>query len=203
MDVYNNIFTDPHSGHEVLLTTPAYPTGKDEVIGVIYHPRKTDLPVPWHSNCPHCIAGRQSKLSIQLKREVRLLCSQRIFNDQDNLWHTFLRYTVPSNSQPYLLSCKRDDLGWCVKVARDGSEKQLDVICPTGQKISFGPNHRDFQSQILHRCIRFLFSARPTTRTEIRAILSPLVRQQREDGLPTGNLTPCRKIDWRSIVARE
>jgi len=185
-------FSDPYSGHEVLLLDDPVVEG---VLGIIYHPQITAAPIPWRSCCPHCLAGKQRGLDLHLKREVQLLCTHRKNED-------LVEYKVPSNSQPYSLVCKADESGWCVKVVRPDTEHVLDVIHRPKEKTVFSGKPREFQSSILHRCLKFLFTARRPSRSEITSCLMALVKQQRRDGIPVRRY-PCGRIDWSLVVGEK
>ena len=184
----NLTFTDPYSGHEILLIEDA---AENKATGIVYHPRVVTPPSPWSSGCPHCSAGKQYDLRLHLRREIQMLCTRSIRND-------VVEYSVPSSSQPYSLLCKSNDLGWCVRVTRPNVKHTLDVIYQPGEKTVFSGNPRSFQSTILRRCLRFLFTGRETPKNEIAACLVELVAQQKKNKIPVRG-HPCKKIDW-SVV---
>ena len=181
------IFSDPYSEHEVLLL--AHPP---EVIGVIYHPRSTSTPIPWRSGCLHCVCGERLDLNLHIKREIKMLCTHKTSRGKT-------MYKIPSNSQPYSLSLKPSLVGWQAEVARTGASLILNVVHSFPGKITYSGELRRFRSPILHRSLKFLFSARQASKNEIASCLRELTLQQQRDGIPVIKQPPCIKIDWRSV----
>jgi hypothetical protein len=65
------IYTDPFSGIEMLCLERG-----EQICGVSYDPRKTNLPIPWTGACPHCHAGRHPSLPMQARWEIVFLLSR-------------------------------------------------------------------------------------------------------------------------------
>jgi hypothetical protein len=182
------VYSDATSGYEILSIEQG-----GVLKGVVYHPKKFSIPVVWSDDCTHCRLGQKSAMNIHLKRLVQLLCSQDRSEDG-------LSFIVPTNIQPYHLSCKHDNDGWIVKAKRVGSEEVLDVIARTGEKVLYSKKLREFQSRLLHRCLRLLFTARVPTDTELSAILKPLADSQAKNGYKAWARSPCLRIDWLAIL---
>jgi hypothetical protein len=179
------IFTDPYSGHEILTFIDQH---TKNVFGVVYHPQRTDPVVPWRSGCKHCLGGKQESMDLHLKRQIQMLCT---LNPKEN---GVLDFFVPTNSQPYLLSFKEDSPGWIVTVSKN--DVSTDVAWKPKSKMEFSGDPRQFQSNILLRSLKFLFSRRNSKHKEIVGCLGPLIREQKRSGIAVGNRRSCCKIDW-------
>lgn len=184
------LFTDSPTGREILLvSSPVAPP-----LGIAYDPRRADLPLAWHSECSHCIGGRQKDLTIYLKREIQLLLSIK------GTWPT-ASFTVPSNNQPHHLSCWHEDGRLRARISTlEGLT--LDVFTDS-PRLRFEGRLRDFQSPILHRCLKLVLSGRPATLSEITSCLEPLVRAQTRPNdscsLPDRR-SRCCSIEWPKVV---
>lgn len=178
-------FTDIVSGYEILVS-------RTTNLGVVYHPRKMGAPIPWRAGCLHCVSGRQADLPLPIKRHIKLLCTR-----------SFATYEIPSHSINYHVIMRREDDNLRATVTGGGRNGSLEVIHRAGKPDEYVGHHRSFQSKILHRSLSFLFSERSPTKSEVRAILTPLLTKQRYDGIPVGNHYFCRKIDWRAIVTEK
>jgi len=186
----STLFTDPYSGHEVLLIE-----GIRHAMGAAYDPRKKGIPHAWHGGCPHCRSGR-SELGIHLRRQIEMLGSQRfaghtrarspIFEYDLPLSEDKIRYWHSEPEQKATLLRKGEILASASKLP--------------GEKIILdGPSI----STVSMRCLRFLMSARPATPEEILACARPLaIEQKRISSLP-GRRTACHGlIDWEKIARR-
>lgn len=192
-------FCDPYSGHEILISTT-------ENLGIVYHPRKIGEPRPWRAGCPHCIEGRQGDLPLAIKRQIKLLCTRTTTNRRSIGFAGIttppvVQYEVPSNSKSFLLTVQRGSDDVRAIVTGGGRTGLLEVIHRPKAKDKYIGHHRSFQSDILHRSLTFLFSERVPSKSEVRAVLTPLIKRQRHDGIPVGNHHLCRKIDWQVIVS--
>ena len=183
-------FREPYSGHEILLLKKDHSNG---ILGIIYHPLVVSPPTPWQSSCRHCVAGQQRGLDLCLKRAVQLLCTWR------ESTNGAIELTVPSNSQPHHLECKTDEHGWCVRVTRPDTEKTLDVIYRPREGTTFSGKPREFQSDVLRRCLKLLFTCRRPSTSEVTACLSTLMERQRKEGIAARRRHPCLKVDWNSV----
>jgi hypothetical protein len=187
------IYTDPYLGTEVLLIQRG-----DRTFGVAYDPRKTVLPVPWSSDCPHCLAGRFKEISPHLRREIVMLLSQRA-------GESCVRYRVPTNGHPLTLYYWARGKTHHARITR--SRQRLRITRrPGNPRLEYVGDPHLFQSPILHRCLRFLFSARKATPREITACLRPMLEQQllraRQPRTRGGRRLSCREIDWSTTLDR-
>ena len=191
---HGTIYTDPYLGIEILLVRRG-----NKTFGVAYDPRKTNLPTPWSSDCDHCLAGRQHEISPHVRREIEMLLSQ-----QAN--ETHVRYLVPTNGK----SLTHLDYRARGKMhrARISRSRRFLLITrrPGNPRLEYVGDPHLFQSPILHRCLKFLFSRRTATPAEISACLRPMVEQQRlrarQPRTRGGRRLPCREIDWSTMLDR-
>jgi hypothetical protein len=186
------LYVDPYSGHEVLAIEQSVEGNEKSLVGVAYDPRSTASPVPWSSDCPHCLAGRQLSLTIHEKREIKLLLSQKQIGFGT-------RYDVPTNGRTLSLLCWRERKTWRAKAW--GKKGTLEASRRPGEKIVYEGDLRTYQSPVLRRCIMFLSSAKTLGRDQILACIRPLVAEQlhrrRARG---GRILPCTSIDWIKIA---
>lgn len=184
------LFTDAPTGREIILVSSAV----DPPLGITYDPRRADLPLSWHSECSHCIGGRQKDLTIYIKREIQLLLSIK------GTWPN-ASFTVPSNNQPHYLFCWPEGERLRARISTlEGLS--LDVFTDT-PRLRFVGRLRDFQSPILHRCLKLVLSGRPATPNEISACLEPLIRRQTipdaSRPLPDRR-NRCCSIQWSKVI---
>lgn len=177
------IYTDPHSGTEMLLVEH-----ESRVLGVTYDPKKTTAPVPWTSDCRHCLAGRQLGLSVHERREIRFLLSRKI-------GRYCVRYKIPSASRPRTVIHWTRGKKQTAKVADYKKSKKI-LLVTTGNPLKCEGDLRSFQSPILRRCLRLLFSGRPASQEEISACLRPLRERSGRKRGRGGRRLPCKNIDW-------
>jgi hypothetical protein len=191
------IYTDPFSGIEVLLLNHSDPTTK---VGVAYDPRSTSLPVPFYSLCPHCAAGRQQGMSVHTRREVMVLLSAKQVLSKTRKTRrgrqNEICYTLPTNEDPTVLLCWQKGSSRHA-LARTGGRELLITRPDDTSKLVYDGDRREFQSPILQRCLRFLWSSRTATPSEISAILLPLRGPRRPQ---RGRASPCHKVDWNTLT---
>jgi hypothetical protein len=187
-------YTDPFDGWDVV--TVERPSG---LVGIAYDPRKTASPVPWEAGCPHCVAGRQRDLTVYTKREIRTLCSRRDLAVR-GLKSPARAYHLPTNVEPLTLFCWKDEAGTRAKVMCSDPSASLSYLDDRAEHrlLCTGGDKTKFQSPILHRCLKFLFSARETSLRELASALGPIARPL--DYLPRGRWVPCSRIDWEAVL---
>jgi hypothetical protein len=181
------VFTVPYSDFEILLLTD--PSGTR--LGIVYHPMKMDDPITWHSQCPHCLRGKQSDLDIAVKRAIQVLVSRKITGDTEE-------YLVPTNGQCCSVSVKRIDKGMKLKILTDGQES-IDATWDRG-KLKSDHKHLLLRSKILDRSMRLIASSKEPNMRSIKSSLMPMLIKQRREGIAIHRRFPCFKIDWASIV---
>ena len=182
------IFTVPFSNEEILLASAPF---EDGGLGVIYHPSKMGIPLPWKFNCPHCVRGLQPGLDITIKRAVKVLCSRRVVNDSEE-------YRIPTNGEPCSISWRCAD-SLQVKITQ-GDDPPVEALW-SGDKIVVQKKSAAVRSKIINRTLKFLNSAKPYTRQQVEACLLPLLNKQRHDGIATHRRFPCLKIDWAHVLS--
>lgn len=182
------VFTVPFSDEEILLADD--PSG-DGGLGIIYHPRKMGVPIPWKFDCPHCTRSLQPGLDIAVKRAVKILCSRRVTDDVEE-------YRLPTNGEPCSISCRREPSQISVKISQ-GSDPPFDAVWKGG-KIIVQTGTPAVRSKIVNRALKFLDSMKPYSVREMHACLLPVIDKQRRDGIDTLRRFPCLKIDWAQIV---
>jgi hypothetical protein len=188
------IYTDPYSGVEILQISQ-----DDVVVGICYDPRKTLAPVPWSSSCPHCRAGRQKDLSIHTKRAIKMLLSGKSAKRRrGGSTRSVAVYSLPTNASSIALSHEIVGKKHVFRARKDG--RVLVFRGAPGSKLSHEGDLRAFQSPILHRCVRLLFSARPARPLEVAASFLPIVRQPKIPRKPGGRRLACRDIDWPTFL---
>jgi len=191
------IYTDPHSGHEILVLV----VGKT-LLGTAYNPRAAGTAVAWHGDCRHCVAGRQRELSIHVKREIQMLRTRRSAGYVPKTKSAITEYTIPSNSHPHTVRYWRAADSQRACIAGEDDSSTLTAVKPAYEKVTFsGGDPRQFQSKILHRCLRLLFSGRTATCEEILACAEPLAKSQLQRARRAGFRNPCDKIDWTTICS--
>lgn len=189
-----SIYTDPYSGREILLVEA--PGGN---VGIAYDPRRTDPPVPWSSCCRHCQRGRHRELPPQARREIVLLLSRRDRRHGSSVEHL---YEIPTNSQRSMGLNVRARGRRLVAVVTKRSPRQILRLVKEpllAARVTAGDPH-SFQSPVLWRCLKFLFSRRNTSRAEAAACLHPLLNQPRKKRTPGGRHLRCREIDWAATI---
>jgi len=81
-----------------------------------------------------------------------------------------------------------------------GGEKTLRVIGTAGKSaLTYAGDRAWFQSPIMQRCLRFLFSERTARPEEVAACARPLAEKQLRTRKRRGYRNQCDKIDWGSI----
>lgn len=182
------VYTLPYSNEEILLLHS--PDGGHA--GIIYHPQKMGLPIPWKSDCSHCVSGKQKGMDLATKRAVNVLCSLLVRNDCET-------YRIPTNGEPSTLGCIPDTKGLLCTVVQDG---QFAVQAQWTNNKFLGQDLPPLlQSKIVVRTVRMLSSVRIAKPREVKAILMPLLEQQRKDGLATHRRHPCLRIDWNALMS--
>jgi hypothetical protein len=186
------VFTVPYSDKEILLLDD--PCGNS--LGIIYHPRKMDAPIPWKANCSHCMRGQQSEIDIAVKRAVKVLCSRRLIGDVEE-------YKVPTNSNPCTVWCKRgsSEVGKSELIIKilQSDEAPIDAIWINGKFVTQSKSLL-MRSKIVGRSLKLLGSIRPSSKSEMKACLMPLLGIQRKEGIATHRRFPCLKIDWAEVL---
>jgi hypothetical protein len=188
--ISGTIYADPFSGIEMLLLRDGPKTH-----GLAYNPRRSTLPVPWSSTCPHCLKGRQLGLSSQVRREIRFLLSR-----QRETGRT--RYELPSRCRPHVVHHYARKKKQEALVRGFTPIKTLLVTCVPRRPLAYEGDRRAFQSPILHRCLRLLFSGRPASLEEVAACLRPLALRPKKRRGRGGRILPCKKIDWADLYGR-
>jgi hypothetical protein len=150
-----------------------------------------NIAIPWKSNCPHCLRGQQSKLDITVKRAVKVLCSRRVVGDIEE-------YSIPTNSNPCVIWCKRSEAGLIVKILRPNQDP-VDAIWQANKFISQGKSLL-LESKIIGRSLKVIGSVKTVSKREAQACLMPLLKKQRHDGIDTHRRHPCLKIDWATLL---
>lgn len=184
------IYSDPILGNEIVIVS-----GSGRNFGAIYHPQKNDPVLPWHQDCQHCLRGKQENLSIQLKRMIQLFCSESPLGENS------LSFIVPSNSDPYLVELQLKENG-SINIIAEKHDRSSNpyIVSIVGKKITNSKNKRDYQSPILSRAIKTLSSVRRVDSQYVLNVLRELILNQKSHGLPIGNYSPCKKINWFSVL---
>jgi len=179
------IYSDPYSGHEILLLT------EEIACGSTYDPRRTDPPIAWSSLCSHCLKDSRH-LSIHVRRQIQLLSSRRCLSAD---LQTF-EYSVPC--------CEYKIRHW----SRTDLVQRALIFVPGSESISVSQSPKDkiiingkVGSKIALRLLRFLFSARVASPREILAAGKILADKQASDKHHRGYRTTCRRVDWIRIVS--
>jgi hypothetical protein len=181
------VFTLPYSHEEILLLTDEAGNG----MGIVYNPHKMASPVPWKADCLHCLRGQQDGLNIALKRAVTVIASRKLISDIEE-------YKVPTNGDPCVVWCKRDDSGLIVKILQP-DEEPVDAIWQ-GTKFITQSRSLILESKIIGRALKLIGSVRKSSRREAKACLKPLLEKQRSEGIATHRKIPCLKIDWAALL---
>ena len=180
------VYTLPYSNEEILLLHS--PDGGHA--GIIYHPQKMGLPIPWKSDCSHCVSGKQKGMDLATKRAVNVLCSLKDVGEV---------YRIPTNGESCPLVCMRDAEGLLCTFAQAG-QGAFQARWNNGKFL--GLHHSLLlPSKIVNRTGRMLASARKASAHEVRACLMPLLAQLRKDGLATHRRHPCLRIDWDALMS--
>jgi hypothetical protein len=185
------IYTDPYGGQEILCLD-------GEPRGVAYDPRRTTSPVPWRSECPHCTRGRLP-LGIHLKREVQMLATRQIIR-VPSLRAPVRAYVVPTNDHPHVLRHWRCGDTQHARVIDELDREVVQISQTDREKMLYSSAEVVQSSAILKRCLRFLFSERAATPTEIRACVEPLAASQASRLRRRGHRNACDKIDWPAVL---
>lgn len=188
------IYTDPYTGYEIL----AIDDGR-VLFGTAYDPRRTATAIPWHQSCPHCRGGRQRELTIHLKRMIQILCTSRSAGFIPQYNARVDEYDVPSNSHVHVIRHWVAEGVHRAHVLDDASEV-LRASREPQEKITFEGDTRKFRSNIVHRGLRLLFSARPAEPADIQASLLPLVQIQSIPRLRRGRYHFCSTIKWAPVL---
>lgn len=194
METEKLVYTDPYSGHEVVLVQ----TRKDPTFGVAYDPRSVSPPTPWSSVCPHCLAGRDREISIHLKREIRVVASMTKTS-------AGREYVVPTNGRPLRVLHQAKADGTQDLHIYEGDSETLLATLGTDGKISHSGDEKIARQagrpQILGRCIKLLFSARDMDTNILLKLVTPLVTEQRmKASKQLSKWSPCRRIDWAGTI---
>jgi hypothetical protein len=191
------VFTDPYSGHEILLINDL----GIAPFGVSYDPRSLTPPVPWSGSCPHCVHGRDRELSIHLKREIRILSSVCAIVDKE----LSMSFVVPTNCKPvYVVVKTLSESSQEILVGDGGSRSATIIMRRNGQTVYEGDPLLVKQArrpQILGRSLRMLSSSRVPDVESVVALLRPLARKQGgRRSNQYSQWSPCRKVDWAAVV---
>lgn len=187
------LFADPYSGREILLVEDG-----DRRVGVSYDPRRTDPPVPFAGDCPHCLGGRLREIPPHERREVALLLSRRESRDGRT---RVCRYVIPTNSQRSMgLVIRQAGRALRASVTKQSPRSTLLLVKEptTAARVISGDPHA-FQSPVLWRCLKFLFSRREASREYALACLRPLLGRSLKRK-PGGRYLRCKEIDWDAVV---
>jgi hypothetical protein len=191
------IYTDPYSGHEILVIA-----ADDSLFGATYDPHRAGTAIAWHGDCNHCQAGRQREISIHVKREIQALRTRRHAGHVPSTGSNITEYVVPSNSHIHKIRYWRDGDTQRANIVGDAESELLSAVQPPYEKITFCEGRpRLFQSKILHRCLRLVFSGRAATRDEVLACAEPLAASQASRARRPGYRNLCDKIDWAKICS--
>lgn len=187
------VYVDSYSGHEVLVVNH-----RGVLLGVVYDPRDPRPPIPWTSECRHCVQGRHPGLRIHTKREINMLMSRKKVGFVPALNAIMYEYRVPSNGDPDVICTWRTGTLHRAKLMSnpDHTEVTLDTY-DDGWKFS---DRHAWKNKILHRSLRFLFSEKDSSAHVVSTLVSPYLIQQSRTGLPVGNRNKCSKIDWATVV---
>jgi hypothetical protein len=189
------IYTDPYTDYEILVLE------KDgNLFGAVYDPRRTGLPVPWHQNCHHCQMGRQSDLSLHIKRNIQMLCSAKSGGYVPSSGSKITQYTIPSCVHVHVL--RHWIIGGCqyAHILDDNNEVLRAARAPL-EKMQFEGDAREFRSSIMHRCLQFIFSGRPAKKTDLEACARPLADTQKTQKPRRGRRNICDTIEWVKVLA--
>jgi hypothetical protein len=195
----DTIYADPYSGHEILVIED-----DGTLFGASYDPRRAGTAVAWHGDCRHCQSGRQRKVSIHVKREIQALRTRRHAGHVPSTRSNITEYVVPSNSHVHRLRYWRDGSTQHANVVRaENTQLLLSAVQYEGEPITISDGDpRFFQSKILRRCLRLIFSGREATRDEILACAEPLASAQAARARRSGYRNLCDKIDWVEICSQ-
>ncbi len=188
--ISGTIYTEPESGCEILILDD-----QDIPFGAAYHPRRAGDAIPWHAGCDHCRHGRQPKINIHLKRALLTMSTRKLWSvGDDHDPYPVHECKIASTPTPYTVR------HWNVD-----NDHYANIDCPSGKTLRAElPENRPFKikgegekrSLALHRGLRLLFSARPATLTEIYAVASFFLNNQKRSRLL------CDKIEWSVVLAR-
>jgi hypothetical protein len=181
------VFTVPYSGFEILLLSDS----KGRSLGIVYHPMKMDDPITWHSDCPHCLRGKQLDLDLSVKRSIQILMSRRSQGESEE-------YTIPTNGQPSKILLKRNEKSLLLQVIQN-EEAPIEAMWEKGRLKS---SHKNLllRSKILDRSLRLIASLKTPSLRSAKSTLMPMLIKQQKEGISTQRRFPCYKIDWASVV---
>jgi hypothetical protein len=188
------LFADPYSGREILLVKDG-----DRHVGVSYDPRRTDPPVPFAGDCPHCLRGRLWEIPPHERREVALLLSCREVRRGRTTSH---HLEIPTNSQRSMGLVLRQRGRFLHASVTKRSPRAILLLVKeptTAAQVISGDPHA-FQSPVLWRCLKFLFSRRGASREDALACLRPLLGPPRKRK-PGGRYLRCKEIDWDAVMS--
>ena len=191
--IAGTIYTEPYSAEEMLLIEG------EPLVGAAYDPRLARLPTAWSSECRHCVAGRSHDISIHVKRTISLLISRSCRGVLPQSGSPIYEYRVPSNGEPDTLRHWKSSRGQHAHVLRLGHDLMRASQEPY-EKIVYESDETHPHNNIVHKAIRFLFSARPATPKEIAACARPLAARQAKTAMRRGFRHVCDKIDWQKIL---